>query len=42
MNYLDYYELAQEPFSNAPVSRFYFNSPSTRRPSSASRIRARR
>src|SRR5207249_1505756 len=24
---LDYYELAQEPFSNAPVSRFYFNSP---------------
>src|SRR2546430_4508405 len=27
MNYLDYYELAREPFSNAPVSRFYFNSP---------------
>jgi len=27
MNYLDYYELTQEPFSNAPVSRFYFNSP---------------
>jgi general secretion pathway protein A len=27
MNYLDYYELAQEPFSNAPVARFYFNSP---------------
>src|SRR5437016_7406620 len=27
MNYLDYYELNQEPFSNAPVSRFYFNSP---------------
>jgi len=27
VNYLDYYELAQEPFSNAPVSRFYFNSP---------------
>jgi type II secretory pathway predicted ATPase ExeA len=27
MNYLDYYELGQEPFSNAPVSRFYFNSP---------------
>src|SRR5438105_5771214 len=27
MNYLDYYELAQEPFSNAPVSRFYFNWP---------------
>src|SRR5438552_15357813 len=27
MNYLDYYELAQEPFSNGRVSRFYFNSP---------------
>ena len=27
MNYLEYYQLAQEPFSNAPVSRFYFNSP---------------
>jgi general secretion pathway protein A len=27
VTYLDYYELAQEPFSNAPVSRFYFNSP---------------
>src|ERR1700750_2074866 len=27
MNYHDYYELTQEPFSNAPVSRFYFNSP---------------
>ncbi len=26
MNYLDYYELSQEPFSNAPVARFYFNS----------------
>src|SRR5438552_4455692 len=26
MNYLDFYELAQEPFSNAPVSRFYYNS----------------
>jgi type II secretory pathway predicted ATPase ExeA len=24
--YLDYFELAQEPFSNAPVSRFYYNS----------------
>ncbi len=24
--YLDYYELTQEPFSNAPVSRFYYNS----------------
>ena len=26
MNYLEYYELSQEPFSNAPVSRFYFSS----------------
>jgi len=26
VTYLDYYELAQEPFSNAPVSRFYFGS----------------
>ena len=26
MNYLDFYELNQEPFSNAPVSRFYFGS----------------
>ena len=26
MNYLDFYELAQEPFSNAPVSRFYYGS----------------
>lgn len=26
MNYLEYYELGSEPFSNAPVSRFYFNS----------------
>src|SRR3954467_10193698 len=26
MNYLDYFELTQEPFSNAPVSRFYYNS----------------
>ena len=27
MNYLEYFELSQEPFSNAPVSRFYYNSP---------------
>lgn len=27
MTYLDYFELSAEPFSNAPVSRFYFNSP---------------
>ncbi len=26
MNYLDFYELGQEPFSNAPVSRFYYSS----------------
>ncbi|HEY7726206.1 MAG TPA: AAA family ATPase [Anaeromyxobacteraceae bacterium] len=26
MNYLDFYDLAQEPFSNAPVSRFYYGS----------------
>ncbi len=26
MTYLDFYELSQEPFSNAPVSRFYFGS----------------
>lgn len=26
MSYLDYFELTQEPFSNAPVSRFYYNS----------------
>ncbi len=26
MNYLEFYELAQEPFSNAPVSRFYYSS----------------
>ncbi|MBI5496339.1 MAG: AAA family ATPase [Deltaproteobacteria bacterium] len=26
MNYLEYYELGSEPFSNAPVSRFYYNS----------------
>jgi general secretion pathway protein A len=26
VNYLEYYELAQEPFSNAPVSRFYYSS----------------
>src|SRR5438045_9396936 len=27
MTYLGYFELNQEPFSNAPVSRFYYNSP---------------
>ena len=26
MNYLDFYGLSQEPFSNAPVSRFYYSS----------------
>ena len=26
MNYLEFYELKQEPFSNAPVSRFYYES----------------
>ena len=26
MNYLEFYGLEQEPFSNAPVSRFYFQS----------------
>ncbi len=26
MTYLDYFELTSEPFSNAPVSRFYYNS----------------
>ncbi|HCF60193.1 MAG TPA: AAA family ATPase [Myxococcales bacterium] len=26
MTYLEYFELSQEPFSNAPVSRFYYNS----------------
>lgn len=26
MNYLEYYGLQQEPFSNAPVSKFFFNS----------------
>ena len=26
MNYLDFYELSQEPFSNAPVARFYYSS----------------
>src|SRR3954447_1857843 len=26
MTYLDYFQLTQEPFSNAPVSRFYYNS----------------
>ena len=27
MSYLDYFELTEEPFSNAPVSRFYYKSP---------------
>src|SRR5512132_1874216 len=27
MTYLDYFQLNQEPFSNAPVSRFYYHSP---------------
>ena len=27
MSYLEYYGLKKEPFSNAPVSQFYFNSP---------------
>src|SRR5256885_1232422 len=27
MTYLEFFELSQEPFSNAPVSRFYYNSP---------------
>jgi general secretion pathway protein A len=26
VSYLDFYELTQEPFSNAPVSRFYYSS----------------
>ncbi|MBX5482724.1 MAG: AAA family ATPase [Myxococcaceae bacterium] len=26
MTYLDYFDLSTEPFSNAPVSRFYYNS----------------
>lgn len=26
MNFLDFYSMQQEPFSNAPVSRFYYNS----------------
>ncbi len=26
MSYLEFYELSQEPFSNAPVSRFYYDS----------------
>jgi type II secretory pathway predicted ATPase ExeA len=26
VNYLDFFELSQEPFSNAPVSRFYYSS----------------
>lgn len=27
MTYLDYFQLLEEPFSNAPVNRFYYNSP---------------
>jgi type II secretory pathway predicted ATPase ExeA len=27
MSYLDFFSLTAEPFSNAPVSRFYFNAP---------------
>ena len=27
MSYLEHFRLAEEPFSNAPVSRFYFDSP---------------
>lgn len=27
MNYLEYFGLSQEPFTNAPVSKFYYNSP---------------
>jgi general secretion pathway protein A len=26
MSYLEYFQLSQEPFSNAPVTRFYYNS----------------
>ena len=26
MNYIEYFGMTQEPFSNAPVSRFYYNS----------------
>lgn len=26
MNYIEYFGMSQEPFSNAPVSRFYYNS----------------
>jgi general secretion pathway protein A len=26
MNYLEHFQLLQEPFSNAPINRFYFNS----------------
>jgi len=26
MNYLEYFQLSQEPFSSAPVTRFYYNS----------------
>ncbi len=31
MSYLDHFGLTEEPFSNAPVSRFYFESPQHRR-----------
>lgn len=27
MNYVEYFQLTQEPFSNAPINSFYFNSP---------------
>jgi len=27
VSYLEFYQLSQEPFSNAPVSRFYYDSP---------------
>lgn len=27
MNYTEYFQLTQEPFSNAPINSFYFNSP---------------
>ena len=26
MNYLEFYQLAREPFTNSPESRFWFNS----------------
>jgi len=29
MDYLDFFGLSQEPFSMAPVGRFYFNSANT-------------